>query len=125
MNIPGLDSGKTTMNLVVKSYGMMRRGEIPIPSMINDDCYLQEILLSYGRGLELAGYAGGVLPWMERCKEGMYSDEILMNAGIASIQLPSNVAIMRSNGMAQVMTYCTRLSEKNCQVLKAVKEQLQ
>lgn len=85
MSIPGLYVGQTTTNLVVKAYGKMRRNEIPIPSLIADDTHLQSMLLSYASGLEVGGYVDFELPWMDRAEYGKWSDECLMNAGLASM----------------------------------------
>lgn len=111
LSIPGLDAEDETMKLVVEAYSKMCRKEVPIPPMISDDIHLQDMLFSYGRGLELGGYSEGELPWMARTVPGVYSDETLMNAGIASLHFNNDVNVMKSNGVALVMSYSSRMSE--------------
>lgn len=92
MNISGLETGQTTRHLTVKAYGKTMRNEIKIPSIIRDDKHLQEMLFSYAQKLERNGYLGGELPWMVRIAEGVYSDESVVNAGIASLKLDGSLA---------------------------------
>lgn len=107
LQVSGVNKRETTGSLVVNLYRKMLRKTIRIPCMINNDNHLQIIIFPTERGwtrLEILGLNfSGLTMWR---KESLLMS--LMNSRIASFQLPVEMVILRSNGMARIMTYCVR-----------------
>lgn len=73
------------MKLVVKAYGKIYRKEKVNPPKFTDNPNWQEMMFSYGRVLQIGGYAEGELPWTVCTGEGVYSDETMMKASIETL----------------------------------------
>lgn len=72
---------------------------IKIPPMINNNYHLRNMMLSYKKELERAGYIRRERPWMIYVRERSFTDKCLIKLGKVSLKLPEEMDILRSNRM--------------------------
>lgn len=107
-----LGTGIAPENLVSEADSKMCRGEMKVHHIIDDDLLLQNMLATYSKCLRISGHdeTFDIVAWIHFCDPGKWMDDVLMNAGIGSLQWDDSIAILRRNHVATLQTYVLKYS---------------